>query len=585
MDARIWLTGEEGEPRSVAISGERTVVGRDPEADIHIEDEAVSWNHLEIESRGGVLMATDLDSRNGTALNGEPLDRPRRLRDGDTLIVGGHRLELSDPLPGRAGRDRRRGEPSVALTEEERATASALVAPYRSEGAFAGRPATRAEIADALHVSERTAQRRLEALAAKLDVPGDSGRERPRLVAARVIELGLDRRADGRTSLPPEGKSGRGRAALARTGPNASRRGAPLSFAGTPPRSKIGEQSQIAGRKDSHVQHSSLTDQAQLIQLRLPGSGPGGGRGAPDSERRVRRLLRRSRRLLAGGDQDGHGSRQRRRRQTRQRSGQRHRRQPVKDKDGKVETRDKTTVKTTVEGGLVAVKDGHLNQLTEDPTDTEPSFSPDSRAIVFSRAGDVFSVRADGSGLRRVTSGAELDSAPSVAPNGKYVLFERRANEGAPADLYTVSLNGGATKALTSSPDDDHEASFSADGKLIVFVHSVAETGGGTADDLYSVRPSGAGLTRLTKTGRVDEWDPRYFAGGIVYSRGQSGEDASAFADIYTMRRDGRKARALVAGAGSAYVEDVSPDGHTAALPAGPGPLGEEDRPRRARAS
>ena len=78
-------------------------VGRDPEADIRIEDEAVSWNHLEIESRGGVLMATDLDSRNGTALNGEPLDRPRRLRDGDTLIVGGHRLEVSDPVPGRAG--------------------------------------------------------------------------------------------------------------------------------------------------------------------------------------------------------------------------------------------------------------------------------------------------------------------------------------------------------------------------------------------------------------------------------------------------------------------------------------------------
>jgi pSer/pThr/pTyr-binding forkhead associated (FHA) protein len=194
MDARIWLSGEKGEPRSVAISGERTVVGRDPEADIHIDDEEVSWNHLEIESRGGVLMATDLDSRNGTALNGEPLDRPRRLRDGDTLIVGGHRLEVSDPIAGRGGATVAAAQPSLALTEEERATAVALVAPYRSEGAFAGRPATRAEIADALHVSERTAQRRLEALAAKLDVPADSGRERPRLVAARVIELGLDRR-------------------------------------------------------------------------------------------------------------------------------------------------------------------------------------------------------------------------------------------------------------------------------------------------------------------------------------------------------------------------------------------------------
>lgn len=193
VDARIWLTGGGGEPRSVALTGERTIVGRSPEAGVQLEDEAVSWNHLEIERRGEVLIATDLDSRNGTALNGEPLDRPRRLRDGDTLIVGGHRLEVKLGVTPAGGETVPSSGPPVALSEEERATASALVAPYRSEGAFAGRPATRAEIAAALHVSERTAQRRLDALAAKLGVPGDSGRERPRLIAARVIELGLDR--------------------------------------------------------------------------------------------------------------------------------------------------------------------------------------------------------------------------------------------------------------------------------------------------------------------------------------------------------------------------------------------------------
>jgi predicted component of type VI protein secretion system len=192
MDARIWLTGTGEVPRSVAL-GERTTVGRDPQAGVCIDDEAVSWHHLEIENRGGVLMATDLDSRNGTALNGEPLDRARRLRDGDVLAVAEYRLEVSDPAPGRAGATVAASEPSVALSEEERATAAALVAPYRSEGAFAGRPATRAELAEALHVSERTAQRRLDALAAKLDIAGDAGRERPRLIAARVIELGLDR--------------------------------------------------------------------------------------------------------------------------------------------------------------------------------------------------------------------------------------------------------------------------------------------------------------------------------------------------------------------------------------------------------
>jgi predicted component of type VI protein secretion system len=193
MDARIWLSSGGEAPHSVPISGERTLVGRSPEADVRLDDEAVSWNHLEIEMRGETLMATDLDSRNGTALNGEPLDRPRRLRDGDTLIVGSHRLEISTGSVTPVGATVPSGEPSVALSEEERATASALVAPYRSEGAFAGRPATRAEIAEALHVSERTAQRRLDALAAKLDIGGEAGRDRPRQIAARVIELGLDR--------------------------------------------------------------------------------------------------------------------------------------------------------------------------------------------------------------------------------------------------------------------------------------------------------------------------------------------------------------------------------------------------------
>jgi predicted component of type VI protein secretion system len=193
MDARIWVSSGGEAPRSVALSGERTVVGRSPEADVRLEDEAVSWNHLEIERRGEVLMATDLDSSNGTALNGEPLERPRRLRDGDTLIVGAHRLEVSVGPATPVGATVPSSAPSVALNEEERATAAALTAPYRSEGAFAGRPATRAEIAAALQVSERTAQRRLDTLAAKLGVPGDAGRDRPRQIAARVIELGLDR--------------------------------------------------------------------------------------------------------------------------------------------------------------------------------------------------------------------------------------------------------------------------------------------------------------------------------------------------------------------------------------------------------
>lgn len=211
------------------------------------------------------------------------------------------------------------------------------------------------------------------------------------------------------------------------------------------------------------------------------------------------------------------------------------------------------------EGGLYAAKAGRLNQLTEDPTDSEPDFSVDGRKIAFVRGGDIWAMRADGSGQHKLTAGPEVDSRPQFDPKGHYVVFERRgAAEGSPRDLYKVSL-GGSARALVASAHDEHEATFASDGRTIAFVRSVAETRGGFADDVYSVRPSGAGLARLNRTARLDEFSPRYFKGGIVFSRGQSGEGPGAYADIFTMRRDGSRVRVLIAGAGSAFVEDVAP--------------------------
>lgn len=236
------------------------------------------------------------------------------------------------------------------------------------------------------------------------------------------------------------------------------------------------------------------------------------------------------------------------------------------------------------EGGLFAARRGRLNQLTENPGDAEPSFSADGRKIAFVRGGDVWAMRADGTGQFMLTSGAEVDGRPRFAPNGRYVVFTRRAAaEGSPRDLYTVGVGGGSPRALTSTALDEHDASFSPDGRSIVFVGSAAEANGGFADDIYSIRPSGSGLARLTSTGRVDEFVPRYFAGGIVYSRGQSGDGSGAYADVYTMRRDGTRRRPAVRGTGSAFVEDVSPDGHVVLFRRDQGLWLKRLGPRRAR--
>lgn len=215
------------------------------------------------------------------------------------------------------------------------------------------------------------------------------------------------------------------------------------------------------------------------------------------------------------------------------------------------------------EGGLYASRDGHLNQLTEDPADGEPSFSADGHTIAFVRDGDVWAMRADGSGQRQLTSGPEIDARPLVSPNGRYVLFERRASAGAQRDLYTVRVGGSAAFQLTSSPYDEHEASISPDGCTIDFVRSTPETGGGTADDIYSVRPAGIRLRRLTHTSAIDEFAPRNLDETVLFSRGESTEGPSSYADIYKMNEDGKKVRKVIAGAGSSYVEDATASGRT----------------------
>jgi pSer/pThr/pTyr-binding forkhead associated (FHA) protein len=190
---RLWLSEPGRPPRSAALQEGRTLVGRGDHCDLQIDDEAVSADHLEITRHGSALLATDLDSRNGTLLNGDPLEGTRRLRNGDVVVAGGVRLEVAVPPQLRHDSTVAAPRSSVELTPEERETASVLVRPYRAPDVRAGRPATRAELADALHVSERTAQRRLDGLARKLGVPSDAGRERPRMIAERVLELGLDR--------------------------------------------------------------------------------------------------------------------------------------------------------------------------------------------------------------------------------------------------------------------------------------------------------------------------------------------------------------------------------------------------------
>ncbi len=185
---KIWVHKPGGGPRSKPI-GDALLIGRGDHCDLVLDDDTVSNDHLEVTCRGSTYLVADLGSRNGTLLNGSVLDKPTRLSPGDVLQVGPFRLEADLP---KTVRTRPRKAIPVSLTEEEREVARALVALYREEDTFAARPATKREIAERLHVSESTAQRRLRNLAGKLGVSDAPRGDRARQIADRVIALGLD---------------------------------------------------------------------------------------------------------------------------------------------------------------------------------------------------------------------------------------------------------------------------------------------------------------------------------------------------------------------------------------------------------
>jgi DNA-binding winged helix-turn-helix (wHTH) protein len=87
-----WDTGE------IEIGEGEFLIGRDPRAAIRLRPSTVSWRHARIRVRGegekARITVEDLDSRNGTFVNGARIHDAIEIRDGDEVKVGSARVTI-----------------------------------------------------------------------------------------------------------------------------------------------------------------------------------------------------------------------------------------------------------------------------------------------------------------------------------------------------------------------------------------------------------------------------------------------------------------------------------------------------------
>jgi len=110
MRVRLEVSGVAREPdgKVVELGHEQTLIGRGRDCGLRVMDEGISRHHCLVAMVGGRWLAQDLDSSNGTFLNGLRIVAGE-LREGDVLRLGenGPRFHVTalDPPPTDRGGD------------------------------------------------------------------------------------------------------------------------------------------------------------------------------------------------------------------------------------------------------------------------------------------------------------------------------------------------------------------------------------------------------------------------------------------------------------------------------------------------
>lgn len=217
-------------------------------------------------------------------------------------------------------------------------------------------------------------------------------------------------------------------------------------------------------------------------------------------------------------------------------------------------------------------------------SEMDPAWSPDGARLaivhaknVFGFDADIYTVRPDGTGLRRLTHHPGFDAYPAWSPDGSQIVFT--SDRDGSFDLYVMDTDGRNTRQLTDFPGEELMPAWSPDGSRVAYVRSTRTAEEGWDDhtamdvlggpdlsvglpdgsvvwdtwpiyglgDIYMVEIDGSGNQPLTEHPAEDlqpAWSPDGRQIAFVSLRDASAEN-HLNAEIYVMRSDGRNVRRL----------------------------------------
>jgi Tol biopolymer transport system component len=197
---------------------------------------------------------------------------------------------------------------------------------------------------------------------------------------------------------------------------------------------------------------------------------------------------------------------------------------------------------------FTAKADGsEIKRLTETPGyDAESTVSPDGKTVVFTstRDGDleIYTMDIDGKNVRRLTHEPGYDGGPFFSPDGRRIVYRREMLPDAPAlerykqllkdglyspgilEIWVMDRDGGNKHQVTRLGAASFAPYFHPDGKRILFASNYPDAKGRNFD-IYMVRDDGSGLERITTDPSFDGF-PMFSPDGkrLVFSSNRGGK-------------------------------------------------------------